>query len=97
MRTLKIDKETTKNILNDLLKRSPDHYDAYAGQVQAILDEVKEKGDEALFAFTEKFDGCRLTKETVQVTEEEIAQLYKGGRCSGSGDSKGAGEYPGLP
>ncbi len=76
MRTLKIDKETTKNILNDLLKRSPNHYDAYAGQVQAILDEVKEKGDEALFAFTEKFDGCRLTKETVQVTEEEIAQAY---------------------
>lgn len=76
MRTLKIDKETTKNILSDLLKRSPNHYDAYAGQVQAILDEVKEKGDEALFAYTEKFDGCRLTRETIQVTEEEIAAAY---------------------
>lgn len=76
MRTLKIDKETTKNILSDLLKRSPNHYDAYAGQVQAILDEVKEKGDEALFAYTEKFDGCRLTRETIQVTEEEIAVAY---------------------
>lgn len=76
MRTLKIDKETTKNILSDLLKRSPNHYEAYAGQVQAILDEVKEKGDEALFAYTEKFDGCRLTRETIQVTEEEIAVAY---------------------
>ena len=76
MRTLKIDKETTKNILSDLLKRSPNHYEAYAGQVQAILDEVKEKGDEALFAYTEKFDGCRLTRETIQVTEEEIAAAY---------------------
>ena len=76
MRTLKIDKETTKNILSDLLKRSPNHYEAYAGQVQAILDEVKEKGDEALFAYTEKFDGCRLTRETIQGTEEEIAAAY---------------------
>ena len=43
MKTLKINKETTKNILNDLLKRSPNNYDSYAGQVQGILDDVKEK------------------------------------------------------
>ena len=47
MRVLKVNKENTKNILSDLLKRSPNNYDQYAGTVQGILDEIKEKGDEA--------------------------------------------------
>ncbi len=55
MRVLKVNKENTKNILSDLLKRSPNNYDQYAGTVQGIF-EIKEKGDEALFAYTEKFD-----------------------------------------
>lgn len=76
MKVLKVTKENTKNILNDLLKRSPNHYDEYAGVVQGILDDVREKGDEALFFYTEKFDHCQLTKETVQVTQEEIKAAY---------------------
>ena len=47
MRVLKVNKENTKNILSDLLKRSPNNYDQYAGTVQGILDEIKEKVDEA--------------------------------------------------
>ena len=74
MRVLKVN---TKNILSDLLKRSPNNYDQYAGTVQGILDEIKEKGDEALFAYTEKFDKCKLTKDTIQVTEEEIKAAYE--------------------
>lgn len=54
MRVLKVNKENTKNILSDLLKRSPNNYDQYAGTVQGILDEIKEKGDEALFAYHRK-------------------------------------------
>ena len=77
MRVLKVNKENTKNILSDLLKRSPNNYDQYAGTVQGILDEIKEKGDEALFAYTEKFDKCKLTKDTLQVTEEEIKAAYE--------------------
>ena len=49
MRVVKIDKQTTENILSDLLKRSPNQYDSYADSVQEILDAVKAKGDEALF------------------------------------------------
>ena len=45
--------------------------------MQGILDEIKEKGDEALFAYTEKFDKCKLTKDTIQVTEEEIKAAYE--------------------
>ena len=77
MRVLKVNKENSKNILSDLLKRSPNNYDQYAGTVQGILDEIKEKGDEALFAYTEKFDKCKLTKDTIQVTEEEIKAAYE--------------------
>ncbi|MBR5046690.1 MAG: histidinol dehydrogenase, partial [Eubacterium sp.] len=76
MRKRKVDKETTKNILEDLLKRSTGHYDQYADRVQEILDHVKEKGDKALFEYTSRFDGCSLSAETIRVTEEEIAAAY---------------------
>ena len=45
MRVVKIDKQTTENILSDLLKRSPNQYDSYADSVQEILDAVKAKGE----------------------------------------------------
>lgn len=77
MKTVKIDPETTKNILSDLLKRSPNQYDAYADKVQVILDDVKGRGDEALFDYTERFDGCRLSRDTIRVTPEEIAAAYE--------------------
>ena len=77
MKTLKIDKETTNNILSDLLKRSPNNYDAYADRVQAIIDSVKERGDEAVFDYTEQFDGYRLTPDNIRVTPEEIAAAYE--------------------
>ena len=38
---------------------------------------MKEKGDEALFGYTLKFDGCALSSDTVQVTKEEIAAAYE--------------------
>ena len=58
MRKQIVDKDTTKNILDDLLKRSPGHYDQYAERVQDILDQVREKGDQAMFDYTSRFDGC---------------------------------------
>lgn len=76
MKTIKIDSNTTKNIIKDLLKRSPDQYDSYADRVQAILDDVKERGDEALFSYTSRFDGCDLTPDTIRVTMEEIEEAY---------------------
>lgn len=77
MRIQKLTEETKQNLLQDLLKRSPDSYGEYEERVAAILKQVKEKGDEALFAYTEQFDHAHLTKETVQVTEEEIAEAYE--------------------
>ena len=66
-----------KNLLDDLLKRSPNNYGKFEASVQEILNAVKEKGDEAVFEYTEKFDGVRLDAEHLLVTEEEIAEAYE--------------------
>ncbi|MCI9306461.1 MAG: histidinol dehydrogenase [Lachnospiraceae bacterium] len=77
MRITALNASSRKNLLDELLKRSPNHYEAYGEQVSAILNEVKEKGDEALFSFTERFDGVRLTRDTIRVTKEEIEEAYR--------------------
>jgi len=77
MRTVRLTEETKKNILEDLLKRSPNQYKEYTEKVEAILKDVQENGDKAVFAYTEKFDKAVLTADTVRVTEEEIAEAYE--------------------
>lgn len=77
MRIQHLDPSAREDLLRDLLKRSPDQYSAYEAQVAQILEEVREKGDEALFAYTERFDGAKLSGETVLVTEEEIREAYQ--------------------
>ena len=52
MRIVKLTKETTKNILENMLKRSPSQYGEYESRVQAIIQNIKEYGDEALFSYT---------------------------------------------
>lgn len=76
MRIVKLNAETKQNILEDLLQRSPNSYGEFADRVQAILDEVRARKDEAVFEFTAKFDGVSITKDTILVTEEEIAEAY---------------------
>lgn len=76
MRIEKLDESTKKNLLDDLLKRSPNNYGQYEASVRAILDEVKEKGDAAVFSYTEKFDGAKVDEKTILVTEEEIKEAY---------------------
>ena len=77
MRIQHLDPSAREDLLRDLLKRSPDQYGAYEAQVAQILEEVREKGDEALFGYTERFDGAKLSGETVLVTEEEIREAYQ--------------------
>ena len=76
MKRLKLDDKSMKNILENLLKRSPNQYDSYQDTVSEILNEVKEKGDEALFAFTKKFDKADISAENIVVTKEEIEEAY---------------------
>ena len=51
MRIEKLNQTTKKNLLEDLLKRSPNSYEMYEEQVTAILDNVKKRGDEPVEFF----------------------------------------------
>lgn len=76
MRIVKLTKETADHILENMLKRSPTQYGQQEAAVAEIIAEVRRDGDEALFRYTRKFDGAEIDAESIQVTEEEIAQAY---------------------
>lgn len=76
MRIIKLDESSKKNILNDLLKRSPNNYDNFADSVNAILANVKENGDKALFQYTKDFDKADINASNIKVTEKEIKEAY---------------------
>lgn len=77
MRILKLDENTKKNLLEDLLKRSPNQYTEYEERVAAILNAVKLQKDQAIFDFTKKFDGASIDASTIRVTEDEIQEAYE--------------------
>jgi len=76
MKTIRLTKETTDNILESLLKRSPNNYDSYERTVKEILEDVKLKKDEAVFSYTQKFDHADINTANVKVTQEEIDAAY---------------------
>ena len=77
MRIVTLTPETRKEILSNLLKRSTANYGSYMDAVNDILADIRVNGDQALFAYTEKFDKAVLNAETVKVTEAEIAEAYE--------------------
>lgn len=76
MRIVTLSGETKKSILSDLLKRSPNNYSQYEETVNEIIQNVKNRGDQALFDYTLKFDKFVLSKEKIQVTRAEIEEAY---------------------
>ena len=76
MRKVTLTKESTRDILENLLKRSPNNYGKFESAVAEILEKVKREGDEALFAYTKQFDKVEINKDTIRVTEEEIKEAY---------------------
>lgn len=76
MRILKLTSESKKNILENLLKRSPNSYGEYESAVNDILSNVKTEGDKALFQYTKDFDKADINSSNVVVTQEEIDEAY---------------------
>ena len=76
MRIIELTSETKANILNDLLKRSPNNYGQYEATVDEIIENVKTNKDKAVFEYTLKFDKYALSKDNIRVTKEEIAEAY---------------------
>ena len=77
MRILKLTEDTRNNILENLLKRSPNSYGEFEGRVNAIIEGVRVKKDEAIFAYTKQFDGADIHASNIKVTEEEIKEAYE--------------------
>lgn len=77
MRIVELTEETRKNILENLLKRSPSSYGKFEQVVNGILEDVKMHGDQAVFDYSEKFDKVILNAQNLRVTEEEIEKAYK--------------------
>ena len=77
MRILKLTEDTRKDILQNLLKRSPNNYGEFEGRVNAIIEEVRNNRDQAVFNYTKQFDGADINAGNILVAEEEIAEAYE--------------------
>ena len=77
MRTLKLSEDTKKELLGNLLNRNPGSYTEYEDKVNKIINDIRKDGDKALFDYTEQFDKCSLSAQTVKITGEEIEDAYK--------------------
>ena len=77
MRILHLDKDTRRSLLEELLKRSPDHYGQYEESVGRILKDVRLRKDAAVFDYTKRFDGAQIDSSNIRVTKEEIEEAYR--------------------
>ena len=98
MRIIRLTKESRKNLLGDLLQRSPNYYGQYEKTVADIVEQVRNRGDEALFSYTKQFDGCDLTPETVSRDEGgDRTGLCAGGPRFFESDGRKRRKYPAFP
>ena len=77
MKTVKLDAQSRQDLLGRLLKRNTTQYPEYEAKVAAIVDDVRSRGDEAVFEYTERFDKVKLDADSVRVTEAEIEEAYR--------------------
>ncbi|MDE6873176.1 MAG: histidinol dehydrogenase [Lachnospiraceae bacterium] len=77
MRIVELNENTKKNLLEDLLKRSPSQYTQYEETVNRIIADIRERGDEALFEYTKKFDQADISEQNIRVKEEEFEEAYQ--------------------
>ena len=77
MRIIELTEEARTNILENLLKRSPNSYGEFEGRVNEILENVRANRDAAIFDYTKRFDGAGINAENILVTEDEIKEAYE--------------------
>ena len=77
MRIMRLTKDSRREALEALLGRSPSGYSEYEQTVREIIDDVRVRGDLAVFDYEKKFDGCVLSNDTIRITPEEIEAAYK--------------------
>lgn len=77
MKIINLTEDTRKELIEDLLKRSPNNYGEYEGRVASIIQNVKSGKDEAIFAYTKQFDGADINEDNIRVTDKEIQEAYR--------------------
>lgn len=77
MRIIELSGESRQDILENLLKRSPNNYSQYEETVNEIIRKVKAEGDQALFEYTLRYDKFALAVDNIKVTTQEIAEAYE--------------------
>ena len=77
MKIIQLTEESKNNILENLLKRSPNSYGKFEASVNEIIATVREKKDQALFSYTKQFDGADINTSNFLVTDEEIQEAYE--------------------
>ena len=77
MRIIELTEEARRNILENLLKRSPNSYGEFEGRVNEIIENVRANRDAAIFDYTKRFDGADINAENILVTEDEIKEAYE--------------------
>lgn len=77
MRIIELTEEARTNILENLLKRSPNSYGEFEGRVNEIIENVRAHRDAAIFDYTKRFDGADINAENILVTEDEIKEAYE--------------------
>ena len=78
MRIVRLTEQTKGDLLNNLLKRSPDQYDEYEQTVKEILSQVRQRGDAAVTEYTNRFDSERINTSNIRVSPEEIEAAVQG-------------------
>ena len=76
MNTIKLTASARQDLLNNLLKRSPNNYAEYETVVSDIINDVRKNGDSAIFTYTKKFDKWDINADNIKVTEKEIEEAY---------------------
>ncbi len=76
MRIVKLTDETKKDLLHDLIKRSPNQYTQYESVVNEIISNVRSAGDKAVFSYTAQFDKWKCSADNIRVTDSELKEAY---------------------
>lgn len=77
MNIVTLTEETKKNLLENLLKRSPNNYGEYESVVADIIADVRANKDKAVFAYTKKFDHFDENAGNIKVSEDEIKAAFE--------------------
>lgn len=63
--------------LQVLMKQKRTDEERFTADVEAIIHDIKSSGIEAVLRYTEQFDGIKLTKEQLEVSDKEFADAYQ--------------------